>query len=94
MGLLTFEDLLHVFFGKDRAAGVGGISNDKAGCPLIDQAFQVLKVNLPRLFWLQINLFHIYKAGILDFEYISKDEFIQRQKLSYQQVVEFNLDAC
>lgn len=58
MGLLTFEDLLDVFFGKDRATGVGRIGNNKAGCPLVDQALQVLKVNLPRLLWLQINDVH------------------------------------
>lgn len=58
MGLLTSEDLLDVFFGKDRAAGVGGIGNYKAGGPLVNQALQVLKVNLPRLLWLQINDMH------------------------------------
>lgn len=53
--MLTFEDLLDVFFGEDRAAGVGGIGNDEAGCPLVDQALQVLEVDLPRPVWLQIN---------------------------------------
>lgn len=53
--LLTFEELLDVFFGEDGAAGVGGVGNDQAGRPLVDQALQVREVDLPRLFWLRTN---------------------------------------
>lgn len=57
-GWRTFEDLLNVLFGEDGATGVGGIGDNQAGGPLVDQALQVFEVSLPRLLWLQINDVH------------------------------------
>lgn len=59
----TFEDLLYVFFGKDRSTGVGRVGNNQTGCPLINQALQVLEVNCPRFLWLQtwIIVFWCYR---------------------------------
>lgn len=59
-GWRTFEDLLNVLFGEDGATGVGGIGDNQAGGPLVDQALQVFEVSLPRLLWLQINDVHCW----------------------------------
>lgn len=52
---LTFEDVLQVCLAEDGATRVGWIGYNQTGCPLIDQAFHVLQVNLPTLFWLHMK---------------------------------------
>lgn len=49
----TFQDFLQVLLGEDGAARVGWVGDDQAGSPLVNQALQMLQVDLPGLLGLQ-----------------------------------------
>lgn len=49
----TFENFLQVLLGEDGAARVGWVRDYQAGGSLVNQALQMLEVNLPRFFRLQ-----------------------------------------